>query len=1073
MLQNATKAITSAFSGSFIKKLSQYLHDCVREEVKSSTFRNLKGDKDNKWWVVPGKEELFTNFDAPLMLDGSDSLLTELMLQGEMSQKEKYLIYGYLFLTGKSSSRGKNNDFLTPLLYAPCTLKREGMKISCTLQEEVLSLNTGALAQLMKREDEAEVDAMFAGLLDVVPELPLTQESLDIFLTTLHSLVPELKDDEDYNKAAESFYGEMSERVKNKIFEPRANEPQGRSPYSENYDEVFKEGDEDFDFDSIDEMSKMPKIKVEKLVLDRTQAVILTKRPTVTAGVLHELTQIGEKSSGVIRENTLNVINQEYLASSGKISQKIKDVTGEFKDFFPITPLSLSDSQEEVIKKIEEHDFLAVYGPPGTGKSQTIVNLVSHLIAKEKSVLVVSRMDKAIDVVAERLNELNAPYLALRCGRANYQKQLNFQLQDLLSNKVDLDFGFEDAVLVDVKDMESLLGEIKRLEESVNKIIKLEETYSELEVEEAESKLAIGELRFVQKRLKLGEIHTVRKALKDVSAKLDEIGRQLNFFEKIKLNWDLGKIKKMLGLQNTLAARGAGVDNDEMLARLGIELDCEELTAKLLDTENKIYKIGNLQQILKKIAALKAKQKNLAVEILKNKRRKALKDLLCDQSKRQRLIVHSRSLVSKKQHLQNRLLEKEDFKPLLAAFPCWCATTYAISNSIPLKSGMFDVVIIDEASQCDIASCFPVLYRAKKAVIVGDDKQLPHLSFLEKAKEQSFLNQYGIEDKYQLMWRFRTNSMFDLANYYSTSPVLLDEHFRSTKPIIEFSSSEFYGGRIKIMKPYLSCGGAIEVVTVQNAKVDYDATRNHIEAEALIAKLRDIIAADQGGDGKKPVSIGIVSPFRAQVDLIKRDILRHFDGETILKHQIEVGTAHTFQGDERDIMLASWAIAPNSKFQSLMFLQKPNLFNVAITRARKKIINFVSREIGDLPVGLLRDYLEYARAYGLETQTNTFKNEFEKEVYREINKVLFEQGGDFKVYAGVEAGGVIADIVIEAGTKRIAIECDGEKDNTPSRTNPAKKQAILERCGFSVLRVVKREWNLSKQVPLDRILACI
>lgn len=1037
MLQNATKAITSAFSGSFIKKLSQYLHDCVREEVKSSTFRNLKGDKDNKWWVVPGKEELFTNFDASLMLDGSDSLLTELMLQGEMSQKEKYLIYGYLFLTGKSSSRGKNNDFLTPLLYAPCALKREGMKISCTLQEEVLSLNTGALAQLMKREDEAEVDAMFAGLLDVVPELPLTQEGLDIFLTTLHSLVPELKDDEDCNKAAESFY-------------------------SENYDEVFKEGDEDFGFDSIDEMSKMPKIKVEKLVLDRTQAVILTKRPTVTAGVLHELTQIGEKSSGVIRENTLNVINQEYLASSGKISQKIKEGAGEFKDFFPITPLSLSDSQEEVIKKIEEHDFLAVYGPPGTGKSQTIVNLVSHLIAKEKSVLVVSRMDKAIDVVAERLNELNAPYLALRCGRANYQKQLNFQLQDLLSNKVDLDFGFEDAVLVDVKDMESLLGEIKRLEESVNKIIKFEESYSELEVEEAESKLAIGELRFVQKRLKLGEIHTVRKALKDVSAKLDEIGRQLNFFEKIKLNWDLGKIKKMLGLKN--------VDSDDMLARLGVELDCEELTAKLLDTENKIYKIGNLQQILKKIATLKAKQKNLAVEILKNKRRKALKDLLCDQSKRQRLIVHSRSLVSKKQHLQNRLLEKEDFKPLLAAFPCWCATTYAISNSIPLKSGMFDVVIIDEASQCDIASCFPVLYRAKKAVIVGDDKQLPHLSFLEKAKEQSFLNQYGIEDKYQLMWRFRTNSMFDLANYYSTSPVLLDEHFRSTKPIIEFSSSEFYGGRIKIMKPYLSCGGAIEVVTVQNAKVDYDATRNHVEAEALIAKLRDIIAADQG---EKSVSIGIVSPFRAQVDLIKRDILRHFDGETILKHQIEVGTAHTFQGDERDIMLASWAIAPNSKFQSLMFLQKPNLFNVAITRARKKIINFVSRDVSDLPVGLLRDYLEYARAYGLETQTNTFKNEFEKEVYREINKVLFEKGGDFKVYAGVEAGGVMADIVIETGAKRIAIECDGEKDDAPSRTNPAKKQAILERCGFSVLRVVKREWNLSKQVPLDRILACI
>ena len=58
MLQEATRAINSAFNNSFIKKLSQYLHDCVREEVKSSTFRNLKGDKENKWIFLEGEEEL-------------------------------------------------------------------------------------------------------------------------------------------------------------------------------------------------------------------------------------------------------------------------------------------------------------------------------------------------------------------------------------------------------------------------------------------------------------------------------------------------------------------------------------------------------------------------------------------------------------------------------------------------------------------------------------------------------------------------------------------------------------------------------------------------------------------------------------------------------------------------------------------------------------------------------------------------------------------------------------------------------------------------------------------------------
>ena len=72
--------------------------------------------------------------------------------------------------------------------------------------------------------------------------------------------------------------------------------------------------------------------------------------------------------------------------------------------------------------------MVSVFGPPGTGKSQTIVNLVAHLIANGKTVLVASRMDKAVDVVAERLNSLGAPFLALRAGRLNYQKELSLQL---------------------------------------------------------------------------------------------------------------------------------------------------------------------------------------------------------------------------------------------------------------------------------------------------------------------------------------------------------------------------------------------------------------------------------------------------------------------------------------------------------------------------------------------------------------------------------------------------------------------------------------------------------------------
>src|SRR5574344_961811 len=149
MLQQVPKALNSAFNNSFIKKLSQYLHDCVREEVKSATFRNLKQDKDNKWIFLKGEEQLFHNFGEYLRLAGADSKVTELMIQSELSQKDKYLIYGYMFLVGKNGKHKKSNEFLTPLLYMPCKLERNGVNINCLLKVCLMSFRNFLL--LMKK----------------------------------------------------------------------------------------------------------------------------------------------------------------------------------------------------------------------------------------------------------------------------------------------------------------------------------------------------------------------------------------------------------------------------------------------------------------------------------------------------------------------------------------------------------------------------------------------------------------------------------------------------------------------------------------------------------------------------------------------------------------------------------------------------------------------------------------------------------------------------------------------------------------------------------------------------------
>ncbi len=1031
MLQEATRAINSAFNNSFIKKLSQYLHDCVREEVKSSTFRNLKADKDNKWIFLNEQDTLFTQGLDYLRLEGSDPKLTELMIQSETSQKDKYLIYGYIFLVGKNKS-GKKNEFLTPLLYSPCRLERNGVNINCMLTDEFISLNTGALTALMKKsDDEDETEQLLEGLLDVVPTVPITQEKLDIFLTTLKSIVPDI----DVSLNPENIVKE--DNIEKDFYNDNT------KITSENIDEIIEE----------EENAKKVQIKLDKISLTNQCAIILTKRPAVTAGVLHELTQIAEKPSGIYRETVLNLINEEYTQSKPTDTQQ-----KSLADFFPVTPLSLSDAQLNVVKNVENARLVSVFGPPGTGKSQTIVNLAAHLIANGKTVLVASRMDKAVDVVAERLNDLGAPFLALRAGRLNYQRELSIQLQDLLANKVDLDEGAENSILCDVSDMEELLKAIADLEKKSEKIIKLEENWTGVNEQIELEKPMHMNPQFIKNVLKEDEINLVENSINLLSNNLEKSG----FFAGLKNISAIGNLKKALKINNF------DVNNENLLV-LKNELEYAKLICKARKIETEIQTIGNIHVLSEQIRNLKKKQKRLAIDILKSKRRSALKGLMQDPIKRQRLFVHSKSLVERKKNLQNRLLETEDFKPLLEAFPCWCVTTYAVSGSLPMKPGLFDVVIIDEASQCDIASCFPILYRAKKAVVVGDDKQLPHLSFLEKAKEQSFLSQYGINDRYQLMWRFRTNSMFDLANYYSMHPVLLDEHFRSLPPIINYSNKEFYGGRIRVMRKNDSTKKVLETVVVPDGKVDFDATRNLPEIEALVKRLHEIVVEDERKNPEKPVTIGIISPFRAQVEQLKISVSKVLSEHMMEKHQIEIGTAHTFQGDERDIILASWAYANNSFPQSLIFLQKPNLFNVAITRAKNQMINFISKNPRELPEGILRSYLgfveEYENRFALQASDdfdeNIYKNAFEKEVAQAFRDL----GHD--VTCGVDIAGLSADLLVD---NKFVIECDGIEDKTPSKVSNMKKQAIIERSGLKVSRISKREWQYSPKACIDRII---
>lgn len=280
------------------------------------------------------------------------------------------------------------------------------------------------------------------------------------------------------------------------------------------------------------------------------------------------------------------------------------------------------------------------------------------------------------------------------------------------------------------------------------------------------------------------------------------------------------------------------------------------------------------------------------------------------------------------------------FAAILELLPCWCVNSLKIAESIPMKQDIFDIAIIDEASQCDIASSLPVLYRAKKAVVIGDNKQLKHISFLAKNKEKSFFKKNDVKPDEQLIWRYRTNSFYDWALYYADTQIMLKTQYRMPQNLFDFSNLKFYNGAVASNN---TDNGGLFSFYVDGLQ-DNGKSRNFAEVEAIVKWLQKNMQNDK--------TYAVVSPFVEQVKLLDKVLNKVLTAEQL--QRLTISTVYGMQGAEADTVLLSWVLADNSPKQLQTFINKENLFNVAITRAKENIINFYSCK---RPRGLLFEYL--------------------------------------------------------------------------------------------------------------------
>ncbi len=368
-----------------------------------------------------------------------------------------------------------------------------------------------------------------------------------------------------------------------------------------------------------------------------------------------------------------------------------------------------------------------------------------------------------------------------------------------------------------------------------------------------------------------------------------------------------------------------------------------------------------------------------------------------------------------------------DFSTVLQALPIWITDTGNIHSVLPLQKELFDLVIIDEATQCDIASALPILQRGKRAVVVGDPKQLRHLSFLSRVQQQQLVEQHQLGNLFGDLLNYRENSLLDVVAEYLPQQdqlQMLDEHFRSMPDLIEFSNREFYQERLRIMTASPSTLQKQHLFLVAQEGRREGSGANPIEAQKMLERIKEIIAGEEQLTPAWCQSIGILSPFRAQVDELQKQVESTFSHDAISRHHIMIGTPQSFQGEERDLMFLSLALDQDAHPSAFQYLNREDVFNVSITRARSQQFVYHSFPIETVKSqSLLGRYLGYVRSLQHPTSKPTSLNR-EDTFTKEVLSFLGQHGVQEK-YIAYPIAGVEVDIVVVVNGKTFCIDLVG------------------------------------------------
>lgn len=407
------------------------------------------------------------------------------------------------------------------------------------------------------------------------------------------------------------------------------------------------------------------------------------------------------------------------------------------------------------------------------------------------------------------------------------------------------------------------------------------------------------------------------------------------------------------------------------------------------------------------------------------------------------------------------------------AIPAWIMPLYQVFENFDVKPDLFDVVIIDEASQ-SWHEAILLKYIAKKIIIVGDDKQIsPSKIGIQVEDVAKLQNRYLKPIDYPFMDTLNLgNSFFDVAYVLFRNTITLREHFRCMPEIIEFSNRIAYidqplfalrqypANRLEPIKSKYLPHGVREGSSA--------SAINEVEAKEIVKEIKKCVS-NPAYNGK---SIGVISlQGNSQANLIQQLLLTEIGADIMEERNIICGDAYAFQGDERDIIFLSMVAAKGTtRLTSLTSEPYRQRFNVAVSRAKDQLWLMHSITVNDINNSdcmryQLLNYIQNPLKEEQDGNREKCDSQFEKDVF----DAIVRRG--YRVLTQYEVAGYRIDLVVMGESSKLAVECDGDHWHTSAEDmeNDFRRQRVLERAGWNFWRVLGSTYYLDPSKALESL----